>query len=83
MMEVDDLQPTLTHPNEYVSVQDLAEAKLFEFEQHQRWEMAVERQRQLEEQELATKGGGDDVGGEQKGHHRIEVAEVGGDLGEI
>ena len=50
MMEVEELEPSIPqHPNEYVSEKDLAEAKLFEFEQEQRWEIArEEHQRQQE-----------------------------------
>jgi hypothetical protein len=36
IMEVDELDPSHEHPNEYINVEDLAEAKLFEFEQDER-----------------------------------------------
>ena len=49
MMEVEELEPSIPqHPNEYVSEKDLAEAKLFEFEQEQRWEMAMEEHQRQE-----------------------------------
>ena len=52
---MDEIQPSshLDHPNEYVTEEDLAEAKVFEFELVHRWDMALreaERQRkELEE----------------------------------
>jgi hypothetical protein len=49
IMEVEELEPSIPqHPNEYVSEKDLAEAKLFEFEQEQRWEMAREEYQRQE-----------------------------------
>ena len=49
-MEVEELEPSIPqHPNEYVSERDLVEAKLFEFEQEQRWEIAKEEYQQQEE----------------------------------
>jgi len=54
-MDMDEIQPSshLDHPNEYVTEEDLAEAKVFEFELVHRWDMALreaERQRkELEE----------------------------------
>jgi len=53
-MDIDGLQPSshLDHPNEYVTEQDLAEAKVFEFELVHRWDMALrEAERQKKEQE--------------------------------
>jgi len=53
-MDIDELQPSshLNHPNEYVTEQDLAEAKVFEFELVHRWDMALrEAERQKKEQE--------------------------------
>ena len=41
-METDELEPSFEHPNEYVKVEDLADAKLFEFEQRERENMALE-----------------------------------------
>lgn len=50
-MEVEELQPSRQHPNEYVTEQDLAEAKLFEFEMEQRWRLTQEEeQRRLGEE---------------------------------
>ena len=43
IMEVEELQPSIVHPNEYVSENDLAAAKLFEFEMGQ---IAEEKERQ-------------------------------------
>src|ERR1700694_5553647 len=41
-MEVEELEPSFEHPNEYVKVEDLAEAKLFEFERNERAKLALE-----------------------------------------
>lgn len=54
MIDVEELHPSpeLTHPNEYITEQDLAEAKLFEFEQEELLRMAWEEEeirRKLEE----------------------------------
>ena len=59
-MMAEDIEPDkeLEHPNEYVTEEDLVEAKLFEFEQEERWRLAKEmemkeqqeRERQKEEE---------------------------------
>jgi hypothetical protein len=61
-MEVEELEPSFTHPNEYVNVEDLAAAKLFDFEQRERarmaeaekaWkELTEERRKEIEGEEI-------------------------------
>src|SRR5208282_2659070 len=49
-MEVEDLQPSMEHPNEFVSLKDLTEAKFFDFKVKQWGEIAQEvERRRLEE----------------------------------
>jgi hypothetical protein len=44
----EDIEPSdhLSHPNEYVSEEDLVEARLFELEQEERWRIAEELERE-------------------------------------
>jgi hypothetical protein len=44
----EDIEPSdhLSHPNEYVSEEDLVEARLFELEQQERWRIAEELERE-------------------------------------
>jgi hypothetical protein len=56
-MEVEELKPTpeLSHPNEYVTEDELAEVKLFEFEMEDKWRRAREKW-QREQDELGEAG---------------------------
>jgi hypothetical protein len=59
-MDVEDLKPSYEHPNEYVKVEDLAEAKLFEFEQREReksWLEAEAWRNLVEERRKEMEGG--------------------------
>lgn len=56
-MEVEELQPSILHPNEYVTEQDLTEARLFEFEQEQRLRMVLENERERQDQEARRNRG--------------------------
>jgi hypothetical protein len=50
IMEVEELQPSREHPNEFVTLKDLTEAKVFEFKVEQWKKMAQEaEERRLEE----------------------------------
>ena len=59
-MMAEDIEPEkhLEHPNEYMTEEDLVEARLFEFEQEERWRLAKEEMERKEKQE--------------KGEHREE-----------
>jgi hypothetical protein len=52
-MMAEDIEPEkhLEHPNEYMSEEDLVEARLFEFEQEERWRLAKEEMERKEQQE--------------------------------
>lgn len=56
-MEVEELEPSpeLAHPNEYVTAEELAEVKLFEFEMEDNWRRAKEKWQK--EQDAAGKVG--------------------------
>jgi hypothetical protein len=54
MMEVDDLEPSQEHPDEYVTDEDLTNAKLYEFEFMQEVEMRNEILRQIERAKAAA-----------------------------
>jgi hypothetical protein len=56
-MDADELKPSphLDHPNEYISEQDLGEAKAFEFEQAYRWEMAIQEAERWAQQQEKSK----------------------------
>ena len=56
-MEVEELGPSITHPNEYVSEKDLAAVKLFEIEMEQLELIAQEKEHQqrLEEAKKTAK----------------------------
>jgi hypothetical protein len=59
-MESGELKPSYDHPNEYVKVEDLAESKLFEFEQRERetmaWEEAEAWKKLIEERRKEMEG---------------------------
>jgi hypothetical protein len=37
-LDIEELQPSFEHPNEYITADELAAAKAYEIEEEQRWE---------------------------------------------
>lgn len=78
-MMAEDIEPEkhLEHPNEYVTEEDLVEAKLFEFEQEEKWRIAQEEMEgQQQEKERQQEQEGPTRVDTGEGEQIVEEAEV-------
>ena len=75
-MEVEELQPTIKHPNQFISEQDLLDAKLFEFERRQQLEAWLESEDWLRELDVKAKTMGKEIKDEPGHKHpNVQAAE--------
>jgi hypothetical protein len=74
-MEVEELEPTpgLSHPNEYITEDELAEVKLFEFEMEDNWRRA--REQWQREQDALGKAGKEITSDSERQNPETQAAE--------